>query len=56
VFSIVICFVCMRKMENNQKELRVKFGIFFFFFLYIYIYFFFFWLSLPLNCEGLATP
>jgi hypothetical protein len=38
VFSIVICFVCMRKMENNQKELRVKFGIFFFFFLYIYIY------------------
>jgi len=37
VFSIVICFVCMRKMENNQKELRVKFGIFFFFF-YIYIY------------------
>jgi hypothetical protein len=37
VFSIVICFVCMRKMENNQKELRVKFGIFFFFYIYIYI-------------------
>jgi hypothetical protein len=24
-------------MENNQKELRVKFGIFFFFSIYIYI-------------------
>jgi len=32
------------------------FPFFFFFFIYIYIYFFFFWLSLPLNCEGMATP
>jgi hypothetical protein len=42
--------------SGYHDSVAFPFPFFFFFFLYIYIYFFFFWLSLPLNCEGMATP